>query len=127
MASALAPGGGGCDDDRRGRRAGHREVEAADPAAEGAPASTPEEIEAAARATADIDGNGELATTPVTEPTSNSDLAWLTEQVTYDLAMLDLFGAPHLDAILAGYREAHPLPEDWRDEDLDEGTEEVTG
>lgn len=27
-----------------------------------------------------------------------------------DLAMLELFGAPHLDAILGGYREAHPLP-----------------
>ena len=75
--------------------------EAADPAAEGAPASTPEEIEAAARATADIDGNGELATTPVTEPTSNSDLAWLTEQVTYDLAMLDCTNPENLTGGLA--------------------------
>lgn len=33
-----------------------------------------------------------------------------------DLAMLDLFGAPHLGAILAGYREAHPLPEDWHED-----------
>ena len=33
-----------------------------------------------------------------------------------DLAMLDLFGAPHLGAILAGYREAHPLPEEWRED-----------
>jgi fructosamine-3-kinase len=27
-----------------------------------------------------------------------------------DLAMLALFGLPHLDAVLAGYHEAHPLP-----------------
>lgn len=32
-----------------------------------------------------------------------------------DLAMLALFGAPHLDAILRGYDEAHPLREGWRD------------
>lgn len=32
-----------------------------------------------------------------------------------DLAMLDLFGAPHLDAILQAYEEAHPLPHGWRD------------
>lgn len=32
-----------------------------------------------------------------------------------DLAMLALFGAPHLDRILAGYQEEHPLREGWRD------------
>lgn len=32
-----------------------------------------------------------------------------------DLAMLALFGAPHLDRILDGYDEAHPLREGWRD------------
>ena len=32
-----------------------------------------------------------------------------------DLAMLSLFGAPHLEAILAGYDEAHSLTEGWRD------------
>lgn len=32
-----------------------------------------------------------------------------------DLAMLALFGAPHLREILAGYDEAHPLREGWRD------------
>jgi fructosamine-3-kinase len=31
-----------------------------------------------------------------------------------DLAMLALFGAPHLDEILAGYDEAHPLRPGWR-------------
>jgi fructosamine-3-kinase len=31
-----------------------------------------------------------------------------------DLAMLALFGAPHLDAILAAYDAAHPLARGWR-------------
>ncbi len=31
-----------------------------------------------------------------------------------DLAMLALFGAPHLDRILAAYREAYPLADGWR-------------
>src|SRR5699024_7107637 len=31
-----------------------------------------------------------------------------------DLAMLELFGAPHLDQILAGYAEAGTLAPDWR-------------
>jgi fructosamine-3-kinase len=32
-----------------------------------------------------------------------------------DLAMLALFGAPHLDAILHGYAEIAPLADGWRD------------
>ncbi|MFF5438185.1 fructosamine kinase family protein [Streptomyces achromogenes] len=32
-----------------------------------------------------------------------------------DLAMLRLFGCPHLDRVLAGYREAAPLADGWRD------------
>jgi fructosamine-3-kinase len=32
-----------------------------------------------------------------------------------DLAMLALFGCPHLDAILAGYQSVHPLMPGWRD------------
>lgn len=32
-----------------------------------------------------------------------------------DLAMLALFGAPHLDRVLAAYDEAWPLAEGWRD------------
>lgn len=32
-----------------------------------------------------------------------------------DLAMLALFGTPHLDTILAAYNEVHPLAEGWRD------------
>ncbi|WP_069385845.1 fructosamine kinase family protein [Cellulosimicrobium cellulans] len=31
-----------------------------------------------------------------------------------DLAMLALFGAPHLDEVLAGYAEHHPLARGWR-------------
>lgn len=31
-----------------------------------------------------------------------------------DLAMLALFGAPHLDEIVAGYQEVHPLARGWR-------------
>ncbi len=32
-----------------------------------------------------------------------------------DLAMLALFGLPHLDAVLSGYQEVHPLRRGWRD------------
>jgi len=32
-----------------------------------------------------------------------------------DLAMLALFGAPHLDTVIAAYDESHPLVEGWRD------------
>ncbi|MES9525194.1 fructosamine kinase family protein [Streptomyces capoamus] len=32
-----------------------------------------------------------------------------------DLAMLRLFGCPHLDRVLAGYRQAAPLADGWRD------------
>jgi len=32
-----------------------------------------------------------------------------------DLAMLALFGAPHLEQVLAAYDEAAPLPDGWRD------------
>ncbi|WP_322409433.1 fructosamine kinase family protein [Microbacterium invictum] len=32
-----------------------------------------------------------------------------------DLAMLDLFGCPFLEDILAGYDERHPLADGWRD------------
>ena len=32
-----------------------------------------------------------------------------------DLAMLDLFGAPHFDEIIAGYHGVSPLPKNWRE------------
>ena len=33
-----------------------------------------------------------------------------------DLAMLHLFGAPHLEEILVGYQLEHPLPDSWRED-----------
>ncbi|MER5949580.1 fructosamine kinase family protein [Streptomyces sp. NPDC001904] len=47
--------------------------------------------------------------------------AWLIDPAAHgghresDLAMLDLFGAPHLDRILAGYQDAAPLADGWRE------------
>jgi fructosamine-3-kinase len=47
--------------------------------------------------------------------------AWLIDPAAHgghresDLAMLTLFGAPHLDRILAAYDEAAPLAPGWRD------------
>jgi fructosamine-3-kinase len=49
-----------------------------------------------------------------------SDHAWLIDPAAHgghretDLAMLALFGAPHLDRILAAYDEAAPLADGWR-------------
>jgi fructosamine-3-kinase len=49
------------------------------------------------------------------------DGAWIIDPAAHgghretDLAMLALFGCPHLDAVLAGYQEAAPLAEGWRD------------
>ncbi len=46
--------------------------------------------------------------------------AWLIDPAAHgghresDLAMLMLFGAPHLEAILAGYQEVAPLADGWR-------------
>jgi fructosamine-3-kinase len=46
---------------------------------------------------------------------------WLVDPAAHgghretDLAMLALFGAPHLDRILAGYQEEFPLADGWRD------------
>jgi fructosamine-3-kinase len=48
------------------------------------------------------------------------DHAWLIDPAAHgghretDLAMLALFGAPHLDRILAAYDEAYPLADGWR-------------
>ncbi len=47
--------------------------------------------------------------------------AWLVDPAAHgghretDLAMLALFGAPHLDRILAGYNEVYPLADGWRE------------
>ncbi|WP_454083956.1 protein translocase subunit SecD [Georgenia sp. Marseille-Q6866] len=60
------------------------------PAEDEAPADADRSaIEEAAFAVADENGDGELSSTPATEPTSNSDVAWITEQLVYDLYTLD--------------------------------------
>ncbi|MGW1678915.1 fructosamine kinase family protein [Saccharopolyspora sp. NPDC002376] len=47
--------------------------------------------------------------------------AWLIDPAAHgghretDLAMLHLFGCPHLDRVLAAYQESHPLADGWRD------------
>jgi fructosamine-3-kinase len=47
--------------------------------------------------------------------------AWLLDPAAHgghretDLAMLALFGYPHLDRVIAGYQEAAPLAAGWRD------------
>ena len=49
--------------------------------------------EATARGAADANGDGVLSDTPATTPENASDLAWVTEQVTYDFLMLDCSAA----------------------------------
>ena len=49
--------------------------------------------EATARGAADADGDGVLSDTPATTPENASDLAWVTEQVTYDFLTLDCSAA----------------------------------
>src|SRR5699024_8210210 len=56
---------------------------------DGSQTPSSEDVEEAAREVADADGDGELATEPVSEPSSNSDEAWLTEQLTYELYTTD--------------------------------------
>ena len=47
--------------------------------------------------------------------------AWLIDPAAHgghpetDLAMLALFGCPHLDAVLAGYQQVSPLASGWAD------------
>ena len=51
----------------------------------------------------------------------SEDAAWLVDPAAHgghretDLAMLALFGLPHLDRVLAAYDEARPLADGWRD------------
>ncbi len=50
-----------------------------------------------------------------------ADGVWLIDPAAHgghretDLAMLALFGLPHLDRVLAAYAEAAPLADGWRD------------
>jgi preprotein translocase subunit SecD len=50
---------------------------------------TQAEIEAAAMAAADTNGDGTLSTEPATQPESPSDPAWITEQDLYNFFLLD--------------------------------------
>ncbi|MHB1063280.1 MAG: protein translocase subunit SecD [Georgenia sp.] len=50
---------------------------------------TQQEIDAAAMAVSDQDGDGVLSDQPATEPANSSDLAWITEQVSYDYYTFD--------------------------------------
>lgn len=51
----------------------------------------------------------------------NGTRAWLIDPAAHgghretDLAMLQLFGCPHLDRVLSAYNEVHPLADGWRD------------
>ena len=51
----------------------------------------------------------------------SADGAWLIDPAAHgghretDLAMLALFGCPHLDAVLGAYDEAAPLADGWRE------------
>jgi fructosamine-3-kinase len=51
----------------------------------------------------------------------STDAAWLIDPAAHgghretDLAMLALFGCPHLDAVLGAYDEAAPLADGWRE------------
>ena len=52
---------------------------------------------------------------------SSEGTAYLVDPATHgghretDLAMLDLFGLPHLDRVIAAYHEVAPLADGWRD------------
>ncbi|WP_127127757.1 protein translocase subunit SecD [Georgenia sp. SYP-B2076] len=71
--------------------AAQQPADGATPAPTETPTTPPtrEEVEQAARTAADTNGDGQLSTEPTAAPTSNSDLAWLTEQTTYDYLTLD--------------------------------------
>jgi fructosamine-3-kinase len=51
----------------------------------------------------------------------STDGVWIIDPAAHgghretDLAMLALFGCPHLDAVLAGYQEVAPLAAGWPD------------
>jgi fructosamine-3-kinase len=89
------------------------------------------QIEAAARA---LVTTPELAGSPEPPARLHGDLwsgnvcwsgphadAWLIDPAAHgghretDLAMLALFGCPHLDAVLEGYQQVNPLADGWHD------------
>lgn len=52
-------------------------------------AMSADDIDAAIRQLADVDGNGELSGDPASEPANPSDPAWITEQLLYEAYILD--------------------------------------
>ncbi|TNC19579.1 protein translocase subunit SecD [Georgenia sp. 311] len=53
------------------------------------PAADRDAIEQAAFAVADENADGQLSDTPATQPATNSDPSWITEQLVYDMYTLD--------------------------------------
>ena len=78
--------------EQSGAQSGEKSAAGADEAAQSGVQSTALD-EATARGAADADGDGVLSDTPVTTPENASDLAWVTEQVTYDFLTLDCSAA----------------------------------
>ena len=78
--------------EQSGAQSGEESAAGADEAAQSGVQSTALD-EATARGAADADGDGVLSDTPVTTPENASDLAWVTEQVTYDFLTLDCSAA----------------------------------
>ncbi len=78
--------------EQSGAQSGEESTAGADEAAQSGVQSTALD-EATARGAADANGDGILSDTPATTPENASDLAWVTEQVTYDFLTLDCSAA----------------------------------
>ena len=78
--------------EQSGAQSGEESAAGADEAAQSGVQSTALD-EATARGAADANGDGVLSDTPATTPENASDLAWVTEQVTYDFLTLDCSAA----------------------------------
>ena len=78
--------------EQSGAQSGEESTAGADEAAQSGVQSTALD-EATARGAADANGDGVLSDTPATTPENASDLAWVTEQVTYDFLTLDCSAA----------------------------------